>query len=107
MKYPEVDVDPDTVSTCQLDILVEGSLKYSKKGYSRQFIVPVESFHIDYGLYKTVLNAYSYPGSKSAAGSAGSGQLMTTIPSQRSGITSTEKGITFIIPFFRGMEARP
>ena len=69
--YFEVDVESDTVTTCQLDILVEGSLKYSKKGYSRQFIVPVESFKIDYGLYKTVLNAYSYPESKSTAGNVG------------------------------------
>ena len=76
--YFEVDVQTDTLTDCQLDILVEGSLKYSKKGKSHQFIVPVTTFGIDQGLFKTVLNAYSYPSSKSSAGTQGNGQLMAT-----------------------------
>jgi len=78
--YFEVDVKTDTLTYCQLDVLVEGSLKYSKKGNSHHFIfiVPVVTFEIDQGLYKTVLNAYSYPASKSTAGILGNGQLMAT-----------------------------
>ena len=71
----EVDVKTDTLTGCRLDVLVQDSLKFSNKG-QHTYYVAVTTFCLDQGIYKTVLNAYNYPASKSATGIKG--PLMAT-----------------------------
>ncbi|MFZ4523662.1 MAG: hypothetical protein ACOYNC_18315 [Bacteroidales bacterium] len=59
--YFEVDIAADTLINLQLDVVVEGVLEYTHQSKYHQFLIPVATFGIDQGIYKTVLNAYSLP----------------------------------------------
>ena len=77
-QYIAVDVECDDMPYRQVDILIGGKLKYSAKGRYVRFHVPATALGIEQGIYKAVVNAYSYPGSGSLAGIMGRERLMAT-----------------------------